>query len=420
MENKEQFADFFNNLLFTKIFQSFRISIQLSKLIIALLAVGAIFFAGWIMDFSKTVVVMPDTQGKTTELQIYIADPGQFKSFLENYKTKNEGAGVFITLWPFVCEKLHGISNSLFELNFAGVFNNVAEYLKALKWAFRYHFIYLTIFLTIRLVVIAVAAGAICRAAAMQFARGERPGVGESLRFGIKKFKSFFAAPLIPLVIIILAGLPIFLLGLLGNIPRIGELIISIFMPLVLIAGFAITVIAIGAIAGFNLMFPAIAYDNSDCLDAISRSFSYVYAKPWRMCFYTAIAAVYGAICYAFVRFFAFLLLWAAHLFLRLGTWTNDSSSQFNKLTAIWSGPTFANLAGQSVQTAYNWSESFAAFMVHLNVLVIIGLVISFFISFYFSANTIIYSLMRNRLDNTPLQKIYMPSENNENSPAAK
>jgi hypothetical protein len=36
-------------------------------------------------------------------------------------------------------------------------------------------------------------------------------------------------------------------------------------------------------------------------------------------------------------------------------------------------------------------------------------LVVSFIISFYFSANTIIYSLMRNRVDNTALDDIYAP-----------
>ena len=336
MDSKEQLAEVFNNLLLPKIFQTFRISIQLSKLIIALLAVGVIFLAGWIMDFSRTVVVMPDTEGKITELQIYIANPEQFGSFLENYKTESENAGVFITLWHFACEKLHDASNSFFELNFTAVFNNFAEYFESLKWALRYHPIYSAVFFTIKLVVAALAGGAICRAAALQFARGERPGVGEALRFSFKKFKSFLAAPLLPLAIIVLAGLPVFLLGILGNISYIGEMIMCVFMPLVLIAGFVIAVVAIGAIAGFNLMFPAIAYDNSDCLDAISRSFSYVYAKPWRMGFYTLIAAVYGAICYAFVRFLAFLLLWAAYFFLRLGIWGNYTGSQINKLKTPW------------------------------------------------------------------------------------
>jgi len=414
MDSKEHFAGAFDNLLFPKIFQTFRMSIQLSKLIIAFLAVAVIFLAGWIMDFSNTVVVMPDTQGKTTELQIYVENPEQFKSFLENYELKGEHTGVFITLWHFACRKLHGMSNSIFELNFISALDNLTDYLRALKWAVRYHLIYSTIFFTIKFVVMVIAGGAICRAAAMQFARGERTGVGEALRFSIKKFKSFFAAPLLPLAVVILAGLPVLLLGLLANIPYLGELIMSIFMPLALAAGFVMAVIIIGAIAGFNLMFPAIAYDNSDSLDAISRSLSYVYAKPWRMTFYSAIAAVYGAICYAFVRFFAFLLLWVVHSFLRLGIWVNDSSGLFNKLNALWAGPAFENLGGQPVQAALNRSESIAAFLIHLNVLVIIGLVIAFFVSFYFSANTIIYSLMRNRLDNTALDKIYIPSENSE------
>jgi hypothetical protein len=43
--------------------------------------------------------------------------------------------------------------------------------------------------------------------------------------------------------------------------------------------------------------------------------------------------------------------------------------------------------------------------------LVVVGLVVSFIISFYFSANTIIYSLMRGKVDHTPREDIYMPFE---------
>jgi hypothetical protein len=202
-------------------------------------------------------------------------------------------------------------------------------------------------------------------------------------------------------------GLFVFLLGLIGNIPRAGELIMVIFMPLALIAGALIAVILIGTVAGFNLMFPAVAYDGSDCFDSISRSFSYVYSRPWRMAFYSALAMVYGAICYIFVRFFAFLLLWATRWFLALGIWVDSSNKESNKLAAIWPEPSFINLLGSPVSSAANWSELFAAFLVHLFLLIIIGLLVSFILSFYFSANTIIYSLMRNRVDNTALEDIY-------------
>ena len=124
------------------------------------------------------------------------------------------------------------------------------------------------------------------------------------------------------------------------------------------------------------------------------------------MGFYTAIAAVYGAICYTFIRFFVFLLFWSSRQFLQFGIWTENSSKEINKLVAIWPEPSFVKLFDLSPVTG-NWSESIAIFLVQLSLLIVIGLAVSFVISFYFSANTIIYSLMRNRVDNTALEDIY-------------
>jgi hypothetical protein len=128
------------------------------------------------------------------------------------------------------------------------------------------------------------------------------------------------------------------------------------------------------------------------------------------MGFYTVIATVYGAICYMFVRFFTFLLLWVTRWFLELGVWVNNSSKQVNKLTAIWPEPSFTCLRGVPSFATANWSESLATFLVYLVLLVVIGLLVSFVISFYFSASTIIYALMRNRVDNTTLEDIYTPA----------
>ena len=136
------------------------------------------------------------------------------------------------------------------------------------------------------------------------------------------------------------------------------------------------------------------------------------------MAFYSAAAAVYGAICYIFVRLLTFLLLWATRLALQLGIWVDNSSKEVDKLTAIWPEPRFMNLLGQSSQASTNWSESVAAFLVCLFLLVVIGLLVSFVISFYFSANTIIYALMRNRVDNTALDDVYTPSEETKAEPA--
>jgi len=401
MSNQNEPLQLIDSLLFPKIFQAFRMSIQPSKLIIAFLAVAAICLVGYIMDLNKTVV--KSEQSELTELQFYVANPDQMSGYLEIYGKQAQRTGVFSTLWHFGTERFHNAVYSLFRFDIPTVVASVADCFKAIAWAIRYHLVYSIIFFAVILAVTSVAGGAICRIAALQFARGEKPGLTEALRFSTKKFTSFFTTPLAPIGIIIVIGFFIFLLGLVGNIPWAGELLVGIFMPLALFAGALIAALLIGTVAGFNLMFPAVAYEGEDCYDAVSRSFSYVYSKPWRMCFYTAIAVVYGAICYLFIRLFAFLLLWVTHRFLQLGILGANK-----KLAAIW--PTelsFIKPLNPITFTGGNWPETISAFLVYVFLLAILALVVSFVINFYFSVNTIIYALMRNKVDNTALDNIY-------------
>ena len=407
----------FEGLLFPKIFRTFRMAIQPTKLIIIFSALIIICLAGWIMDRSETVVCKRNTKGKIieTELHIYMNNQSQIKEYIKNNRGTSRGTGVFSTLWHFTAATFQASVDSVFELKIKGVWTNIKKYFRAAGWALRHHFIYCIIFFVIYLSVISVAGGAICRIAALQFARGEKPGLTEALRFSTQRFTSFFLAPLTPIGIIIAPVVFIFIIGLIGNIPWAGELIIGILMPLALIAGALITVVLIGMFAGFNLMFPAIAYDGSDCFDSISRSFSYVYARPWRMGFYTTVAALYGAISYTFVRLFAFILLFATHLFMELGIWMKIKD--VDKLIAIWPKPTLTKLIDYSDIVTTNWSESIAAFLVYLFLLAVVGLVVSFIISFYFSANTIIYSLMRNKVDNTAIEDMYTYFDETETEP---
>jgi hypothetical protein len=265
--------------------------------------------------------------------------------------------------------------------------------------------VYSVIFFAIALAVVSVAGGAICRIAALQFAGAQKPGLRQAIRFGLGRFTAFFTAPLTPMFVILVIGATIILLGAWGNIPYVGELAVGLLLPMAFAAAVVVAVIAIGVVGGFSLMFPAIAYEDSDCFDSISRSFSYVYNKPWRMGLYMAIAFVYGAIGYLFARFFAFLVLWITHAFLQLGFAQGN-----RKLHAIWPEPTFADFFGAGVALPTNWSTSIGSSLIYFWILVVIGLVVAFVISFYFSASTIIYALMRNRVDLIALDDVYIGS----------
>lgn len=409
MEFKGELSELKDKFLFPKIFQTFKMAIQPSKLIIGFFAIAVICLSGWIMDFHKTVIV---SRTGYSELQIYMLDPGGMHQFIERHKDSTSCKGVFATLWHTTASRFHDSLISLSELNFAAVKTNIIYCFKAFQWAFRYHFLFCLIFVIITLSVISIAGGGLCRIAALQLARDEKPGFVEALRFGTRHFWSFFGSVLIPVLIITLIGLSLFILGLITNIPAVGELIMAVFLPLALIAGSIITALLIGTAAGLNLMFPAVAYNGSDCFDSMSHSFNYVYSRPWRMIFYTLTTAVYGALCYVFVRFFAFLLLWLTRRFILLGVFaTNDSG--MNKLKALWSEPHFLNLYSSSGLSASGLPQNIAAFLVHVFSLVVMCLLISFLISFYFSANTVIYSLLRNREEGISIDEVYTEFDDN-------
>jgi hypothetical protein len=413
MVEETGFVPRLGGFLFPHIFRSFRLAIQPSKLAIAFLAVAVIGLAGWLLDLSRTVVVVdtrpafvdaPFSVGsrehRITELDLYIVSEAQLQALLESRDAHTGRTGVVTVLWQFCSAQFHGALYSIFRFDIPQFVGSIVRCARALVWAVKYHPIPSIVLLVAALVVLSLAGGAICRISALQFARNERLGPTHAVKFATRRFTTLLAAPIAPVVIALLLGLPIILLGLIGNIPVAGELLTGILLPLALFLAPFIAIFLIGAVVGLILVFPAIAYEDSDFFDAISRSFSSLYGRPWRMGFYALVALVYGAVCYLFMRFFVFLLLWVTRWFLLLGI--RDA-----KLQAIWPEPGFAYLLGPAVAAPEAWSLWLAALLIRLWVLVVIGLLIAYVVSFFFSAATIIYALMRNRVDGTPLDEVY-------------
>ena len=80
-------------------------------------------------------------------------------------------------------------------------------------------------------------------------------------------------------------------------------------------------------------------------------------------------------------------------------------------METIWAKPEFMDLLGSSSAATAGWAEYVPACIIYLFLWVVAGLVVSVVISYYFSANTIIYSLMRNKVDNAALDEIYVDSD---------
>ncbi len=414
MDRENHSIPLFGNSPFLNIFKSFRMAIHPSKMAIAFAALVVLFFVGWVTDQFTTVVTTPREEfmemGRIeipvlTELDVYLSDPDRVETFAERYGDNGETQGAFTVLVSFTISTLHDTAISLLSLDVAAVASNLTDLGRSVIWSVKYHPIFSLIYFLIELAVMAFAGGAICRIAALQTASNEKPGAGQACKYSCERFISYFTAPLAPVGIIIFVGLFVLVLGLLGNIPYVGELIVGLGMPFALMAGAIIALVTVGLIAGCMLLFPAVAYDGADAFDAISRAFSYIYTKPWRTGFYVIVASVYGAICYLFVRLMVFLVLMSTYSFVQLGTFTEVEG--VSKLEAIWKQPAFMNLLAFPQAVEGPWTLALGGLLVRVFVLIVVLMIGAFVISFFYSASTVIYSLLRKVVDNTDISEVY-------------
>jgi hypothetical protein len=403
---------------FTHLFRAFRIAVHPSKLLLALSALLLIYLGGRVLDGAWQDKYKPHG---LVELYSYAE---AMRTHGENPFDKNAMArmpaatrtGIFITFFEYQVGQVNRIIGNAVGLNWYDAFDGVWSFLfRGPSWLFRYHPLYAVLFTAWFLLIWSIFGGAISRIAAVHVARDEKISVRQALRFSISKVLSFLFAPLIPLLIILVIGVIVAAVGVvLTYFKVVGPIIMGAIFFLALLAGFIMTLVALGTIGGFNLMFPTVAVEGSDSFDAISRSFSYVFARPWRMLWYTLLALIYGGIAYLFVRFFIFMMLSLTHFF--VGWWLGSGARQYWDVpaTSIWPPPTWDSLTYNVNYGNLKWSEDTAAGLISFWVYLTIGLLGAFAISFYFSANTIIYYLMRREVDATELDDVYVEESEDE------
>jgi hypothetical protein len=351
-----------------------------------------------------------------------------------------EGKGLFLAFFQYQTQKIDNIVRGVLSGNWlAGLdpwmrnnrdaaegegvmVSTIKFFTVAPAWALRHHPVYFLLFGALFLVVWSLFGGAIARIAAVHVAdEGRKLSVRQGLSFAVSKFLSFISAPMIPLIIVLGIGLIVAAVaGVVLLIPWLGEIVIGALFFLALAAGFVMTLVLIGTAGGFNLMYPTIAVEGSDSFDAISRSFSYVYAKPWRMLFYSAIGLAYGAITYLFVRLFIYLTLLLTWFFVGLFVFRHGAGDQY-LWPSLMPRPSFASLPYEMNMDALGPAGSLGAFLIAFWSYLAISMLGAFAISFYFSVNTIIYYLMRREVDATELDDVFLeqPEEEFTETPVA-
>lgn len=367
--------------LFTRIFRAFRIAIRPSKMLLALAALLFMYVGGRFLD-----VVWRFAEGQKAR---DLTSP--FVDFIERQAQSFDVIvkGVISGNWTFP----DGVPGGVADF----VLLNPVD-------AWQVHPVFFTFLFAWFLVAWAVFGGAISRIAALHVARDEVISPFRAMRFSLRALPSFIAAPLIPLIMVLIFGAVVGLLGLPLYVPYIGSIVTSLLLVIAIIIGALMMFLVVGSVAGFGLMYPTIAVEGSDAFDAVSRSLSHVFAAPWRLLFYTAVAVFYGVISYLFVRLCLFVLLVLVHFFAQVFVFGQGAQTW----KAMWPSPDMGKLSYMPDWSALGIPESLAAGVTAFWVYLIIGLLGAYVISFYFSANTIIYMLMRRKVDATEMDAVYL------------
>jgi hypothetical protein len=294
------------------------------------------------------------------------------------------------------------------------------------------NYFYFTLILLGNLLIWALIGGAITRMAAVQIARKEKIGITEALRFTRARWISFFSAPLFPLVCVLVLVVLTVLFGLFHLIPVIGDILVDgLFWPLILGAGLVMAILLVGLV-GWPMMYATISTEGSDSFDALSRSYSYVYQSPWNYVWYVLVSVSYGMVLVFFVGFMGSLTVY-------LGKW-GMSQTPFAKMvdrdpaylfvyaptSYQWrdlllqdspAEPT-SGVLDKDAYTRYvdklTWYNKAGAFLVAAWLFLVFLLVLGFGYSYFWSAGTIIYLLMRRKVDDTELDEVYVEEEEPE------
>jgi hypothetical protein len=280
-----------------------------------------------------------------------------------------------------------------------------------------WNYVYFSLLLLGNLAIWAVFGGAITRMAAVQVARKEKIGITEALRFTKARLISFFSAPLFPVLFVMFVVLLTIIFGFFHLIPVIGDILVDgVFWFLIVLAGLVMAVILVGLV-GWPMMYATISTEGSDSFDALSRSYSYVYQSPWNYIWYSAVALVYGMIVIFFVGFMGSLTVY-------LGKW-GVSQTPFTTITDrkpeylfVYAPTSFEwrelLTGGNMTDAGFTWANKVGAFLVAAWLYLIFLIVLGFGYSFFWCASTIIYLLMRRKVDDTELDEVYLEEEEAE------
>jgi hypothetical protein len=143
-------------------------------------------------------------------------------------------------------------------------------------------------------------------------------------------------------------------------------------------------------------MWATISAEGTDTFDALSRGYAYTFQQPLRYLFYALVAILFGALCWTLVSLFADgvvqLSYWAVG-------WGADDFRVYNIHLAT---------QGEGDPQGALW---FGASLIGFFNMLVYSVAVGFGFSFFWCAATAIYLLLRQDVDQTEFDEVYMEHE---------
>lgn len=289
------------------------------------------------------------------------------------------------------------------ESGLCSLLRRLVSSLKTVEWG---EYVVLVILVLGLLIIWSVVAGSITRMVAIEFAKGEKIGLKNSVAFSLRKFWSYFCSPLMPILGILFFVACNVIGGLLGQIEFAGEIAVAVGFPLAIISGFIIVFLGIVGIIGFFLMFPTISAEGSDAFDAISRSYSYVLSKPLHFLF-LFVSIIACVIIMIFIAGYSACLVMNTTYF-TVGIGMGD---KLDDIRAFITGLSETNASVVSLEPI---TMRIAALFFMLYIVLIKTIVGSIIISLACSVSTIAYLILRKDVDGTEMNDVYIEEDDED------
>ena len=268
------------------------------------------------------------------------------------------------------------------------------------------------------LFVAAFVGGAISRMTALEFARDSTVGLGDAIRFAVKHLRGYIMGPVLPLAGSLIILLCCLIGGFVARLPAL-DVIMGVLWFLALLGGALLALALLGLAVIWPLMFPAISVEGTEGVDALTRGYSYLIGRPWNYFFYWLVALINGAAAMIVAVVFGYATVWLSWYAVSWGLGEENARLiySYTPRNGAWRDAFAVVAVGGKAVVAPAGTKAIAAglvgFWTHLVFMGIIG----FAYSYFWTAATVIYFLMRRDVDEIDATEVDLDDEDDEPFP---